>query len=362
MKKPIILMLLAALLLVGCRQAKPSDSEKQPAEPESSESSEASESSVPEEPEPIDGGRTEKHDENAPKQIESKEITGLDASFYLANRWDRNENHFFHFQIRQDDDGVLTAYEENSGLHLPAEDALLVSLQEVIDRYDLVKDNGLYSVTAGLPPEYQESWLMVDYASGENLSFTVDNNPYAPWAVDFYTIFAEWFSMQGDSSLYPEKETSTVTRIKLAVRKDSLQYDYSLTHVPDDLAIDGETLLFCRSGYDYAKETSLSDDYILLPEDFYDHVTEIISATDLIRNYEFSYFDPDSLDYGNHDLGYYGMGPRPAGEADSETERVELYLEYESGYRLNIETMKPSEIEGLMPLMTELQTYCDSLF
>ena len=80
-------------------------------------------------PEPIDGGTTIHTDANAPKVIQSKDIRAFFANFYLYHRWRGDEERFFEFEIRQNDEGTLTATERNSGANLPADADLLTALQ-----------------------------------------------------------------------------------------------------------------------------------------------------------------------------------------------------------------------------------------
>ena len=305
----------------------------------------------------IDGGNTTRIDEDAPKEIASKEITGFDAKLFLNNRFYGDENHGFHFQIEQGADGVLTASEENTGVRHAADQTLLMELQDVIETYDLVSQNGVYDVTAGLPPEFEAYPFTVDYASGESLSFTKNNEPDARWGEAIYDIFASWFASFGSEDLYPEKETSLVTRIDLRFVQDDLCSDYGGIKV-------GEDYLLEKSLYRYAEGKEISDAYIEFPEDFYEKVTEILAGTDLVRNYMFSYYDHEAGNYGNHDRGYYGMGEMTTadGEADAEDDKLDLYIEFESGRRMNIETRKLSEIQGMKPLLRELMGYFDSLF
>lgn len=104
----------------------------------------------------ICGGTTTKQDPDAPKEIASKDIVAMDVSFYTDVRWDKEENHDFTFVISEEN-GELVASEPNIGMSEVADEELLTKLQDVIDDEKLVSRNGLYDVTAGLPPEYQES-------------------------------------------------------------------------------------------------------------------------------------------------------------------------------------------------------------
>ena len=306
-------------------------------------------------PASISGGTVDNTDENAPKVIESKDITDFYANFYLRDRWTASENHFFVFQVKPDENGVLTASEEKSGLSLPADGELLAALQEVIDRNDMAARNGVYRVTSGLPPEYQASNLKVVYASGEKLNCTVNNFPEADWAKDVYTVFADWFSARGYDSLYPEKEESRVTSLVLFFKKDGIYLEYLGINVGEDKAIDGETYLLEKSVYDDVKHETVYREFIRFPEDYYEKLTELLYPYDLSTKYDFSYFD--------HGSGYFGLGGDADGdEEDSEDLSLDLHIEYESGRRMNIETKKASEIAAMEELLTEITDYHDSLF
>ena len=314
-------------------------------------------------PEPIDGGTTTHIDADAPKVIESKDITAFSLNCYLSNRWRGDEERFFRFAVKEEN-GVLTAFEERSGISHPADEALLTALQEVIDEYDLAKSNGIYEVTAGLPPEYQESTLFVGYASGETLTFTRNNEPAAAWLESIYDIFADWFAANGDETLRPAKEESLVARLDLQIREGGIWTDYGGINVQAEDAIEGQTYLLNHRIYDEQAQTTTTWDFRLFPEDYYEALTVILADHNVVGKYEFSYYDRESGDYGNHDEGYYGFGSKTTadGEEDSEDLFVELYVEYESGRRMTIETRKASEIEGLQPLLQDLQAYLEPLF
>ena len=342
------LSILAAFGSVGC--AKTPDPEPAGEEPASSE--------------PVDGATTNKTDPDAPKTIASKEITDLYASFFIATRWREGEEHVFHFRVAPDESGALTASEELSGARVPADGELLASLQEIIDGEDLASRNGVRESNASLAPEFQGCEMKVNYASGESLKFAVINDPCALWAEKMYDVFAEWFSEKGDDSLYPEKETSQVTRLRLRFVEDGLYYEYGGINVGEEKAIGGETYLLEKEIYDSAAQKDRMREFILFPEDFYERVTEIIGRTDLVRNYDFSRYDREAGDYGNHEQGYFGMGDLTTsdGEEDSEDLSLTLHVEFESGKRVYVDTGKESEIRGIWPLVEDLLAYLDPLF
>ena len=306
-------------------------------------------------PEP--GGLIERSDHSAPKTIQSRDITGFQAVFYLSTRWTAKGSHEFRFQVKKDAAGVLTASEEISTVSRPADAKLLAALQTVIEKWKLAQENGVYRVTNGLPPEAQPCSLHVDYASGEMLRFTRDNNPEAQWSENFYDIFAAWFAEKGEEALYPEKETSQLVRLDLWFEEGGRLAFYSDTKVPEEKAIAGETNLLHKDIFDTRAQKGIEDAFTPLPQDYYARVTAIIAATDLVRNYDFS-------GHGNHEEGYYGMGSKTTAddEPDSDSLFLHLYLEYASGNRLTIKTKKPSEIAAMRPIIKQLVDYHESLF
>lgn len=310
------------------------------------------------------GGTTDRSDPSAPKTIKSRDITGFEAVFYLSTRWTAKGGHQFRFQVKKDAAGVLTASEEISAVSRPADAKLLAALQAVIEQWKLAQENGVYRVTSGLPPEFQPCSLQVDYASGEVLRFTRDNSPEAQWSENFYDVFAAWFAGKGEMALYPEKETSQLTRLDLWFEEGGRLALYSGTNVSEEKAIAGETRLLNKDIFDTRAQKGIEDAFVPFPQDYYARVTAIIAATDLVRNYDFSRYDHRAGNYGNHEAGYYGMGRKTTAdnEPDSGSLSLELYMEYASGKRITIETKKPSEIEAMRPIIKQLVDYHESLF
>lgn len=310
------------------------------------------------------GGTTNLTDPNAPKVIESKDISEFYTTFYNSNRWRGEEEHRFEFQVKPDENGVLTASETNCGISAPADEDLLKKLQEVIDKYELVSMNGVYEENYSLAPEYHNCKMEVSYTSGEEFKFTIINNPFEEWSEEVYDVFAGWFAEKGDDSLYPDRETSVVTRFDLRMNEKGIWYDYGGVNVQDEMAINGEKYLLSKDIYDENAQKTIEEDYIVFPEGYYEKITEILDKYDVVLKYKFSRFDREENNYGNHDEGYFGWGDKTTadGEEDAEDRKVNIYVEFESGYRLNIETRKPSEIDAMKPLITEITEYIDSLF
>ena len=310
---------------------------------------------------PIEGGNTTYVDENAPKEIASKDLVEFSAPVYLATRYRGDEERDFEFAITPDGEGKAVAEERITVIRCPADKKLTGAIADIIAKHDLAKQNGVYDVTAGLPPEYQERTFRAVYASGEVLTFTVNNDPYAEWAEEIYDVFAAWFSEHGVETLYPDEETSLITSFSLEFADGRRYYWYTEVNVSEDQAIDGETYLLSR----YVDGLIFDSDKVrLFPDDYYERLTEIVGATDLLRKFAFSYYDREADNWGNHDEGYYGWGDKTTADGEEDSEKMELILniEYESGNWVDIETRKASEIEAMRPLIDALMKYLDSLF
>ena len=315
---------------------------------------------IPEEP--IDGGNTHHVDPDAPKQIGSSDIASLDVCAFIANRYYGDEEHDFHFTVSEENGRKIFA-EEYSGAREEADETLLRQVQEVIERNDLVSFNGVYDVTAGIAPEYQARSFLVTYGSGEKISFTMDNDPYALWAEELYDVFAGWLHEKGNDTLYPEEDDSLLTRFRLSYTDGKgMETEYSDIYIRDKN--DEKKLVLMRSVYDKKKDKEMQENYIEFPETYFEDLSRIIAGSDVRRNYRFSLYDHKEDNYGNHEAGYYGMGDKSTfdEEEDSEMMDLDIYLDYESGSRFNIETKKESEIKAFLPLIEELLRYHEKLF
>ncbi len=107
------------------------------------------------------GGTTDKSDPTAKKTIESKEIIQFATEFYLYDSYyyeERSGKYSFQIEKKENDEFVLNAtgpYGIDSAISSVIPKEVLVGIQEIIDRYELVKNNGINKVTAGLAPEYR---------------------------------------------------------------------------------------------------------------------------------------------------------------------------------------------------------------
>ena len=119
-------------------------------------------------------------DHSAPKTIKSREIMALEASFWLEDEhlprgsWMLRANRSGSGEVSVSIDG-----RQKAQCLLNA--SFLAGVQDLIDRFELVKRNGLDRVTSGLPHQFSPCSLSVDYVSGERLHFRSNGNPGAEW-------------------------------------------------------------------------------------------------------------------------------------------------------------------------------------
>ena len=143
------------------------------------------------------GNLIDKTDIHAPKEIVSNEITYFYVDFYHIRCVTQNYTHQFTFEVVANDQNQLIAYEKNTNSHFIADETLLTNLQMVILEQKLVEYNGIYRIRSGLDPKYQKCELHVTYSTNEKLDFTLNNDPYAIWTEQIYTVFKEWFLAKG---------------------------------------------------------------------------------------------------------------------------------------------------------------------
>ena len=302
------------------------------------------------------GGTTDKTDHNAPKTIASRDLTKYYAHFYLRGEWSPGRSdRFYTVEVKKDEQGVLTAAvwtdsTDDTRVSLPADEKLMTKLQAIIDERHLAANNGIYRVTAGLPPEFQRCHFSANYASGEKIEFTENNNPDAEWTRETYLAFAEWFAEKGDESLLPPKLVyGPVKRCSFTLSEEGRKIHVSPVHVQEEKAIDGERLLLGRMTYDaVAKKWERGDDFTLFPEDYPEQIHAILSAYDLRA------FDYHSVFYKERKL--------TKEEKDFFRPALQIHVDFEDGKALRIDANDAGELETLQPLVKELLAYHDSLF
>ncbi len=287
------------------------------------------------------GGVTNKTDPNAPKVIESKDISDYSVNFRLNGEWSPgHKNVFFTFEVKPGESGVLTASESVTGVSAPADRALLDALQAVIDAYHLAGQNGVYKLTAGIDPsEFGPSTLTVHYASGETLTFTVNNDPYEPWTRATYLVFAKWFAAQGIDALLPPELGKMVTDIWVNIRDGDKSYFYGFEGEPNDR----EEAVFVRVRNGETERVPIRD-----TQRFYDNLST------LLRDFELDKYDAASPLYG------YEQTERD--KEDPSSADIQLTIRYEDGHEVSVRSSAEGTMEDLAWMIDVLFDYFDDQF
>lgn len=141
---------------------------------------------------PVDGGNTTRIDPDAPKTITSDELTSLRMSFFCLDSEDDAKSGVYSFELLQNNEAqwVLTVSGTQDGTAVVSEE-VAAGAQALIRQYELAAQNGVYDVTAGLPPEYMPCEVSAVYASGEELYFTYDGDPETEWYTAFRDLFLQ---------------------------------------------------------------------------------------------------------------------------------------------------------------------------
>ncbi|MCR5095023.1 MAG: hypothetical protein K6B72_13730 [Lachnospiraceae bacterium] len=282
------------------------------------------------------GALIDKSDKSAPKEIESRDITDLHAKFWLRGEWSSGRiDEYYDFAVEPDASGTLTASESETGVTVPADEELLLALQEIIEEQHLAAKNGKNEYQA-IPPGPCD--LEVHYASGEKLSFSYNNGDGPEWAKAIYLTFSEWFASKGEESLLVPKYEG---------RADSLELKYNAEN-PDDswyytvmLGENEYTLMRSLGGaWTKTKITDLTG--------FCDDVNRVLDGYDL-RPY-----DRYSALYG------YGWDASADRGGDDDVPYLKMIFWYEDDSQLQIKTHAPEAIENLLQFTDELRVCFDS--
>lgn len=219
----VLSAVLAAGVLAGCT-AKP----EEPGKPEESESSE----------EPITGGNTRYVDPDAPSSIESKEITSFSASFYMDGPFFSDiGNGYFDYSITAEDGKYILSEDRYYDYSTETGGEVLQEVQEIIDKYSLVKRNGLYDVTDGIDPAYGPASLDVYYASGERLHFYADSSPEEEWKQAFRKLFDRIFAESGLEAAAPDPDDYTIDHFSLEYNEGPVHYEYATIVCADKVRV-----------------------------------------------------------------------------------------------------------------------------
>jgi len=139
---------------------------------------------------------------------------------------------FYNFLI---EDGQMS--ESHLNISVPVSDEVLAELQAIIDRNELVLDNGIDRHTDGLPAEFQPCYFNAVYKSGERLCFSYDNNPFALWAREIFDLFRNTFIENGHDELLPSREARTIKNFCLSFQFSDDFFEYTFIKDGDDIKL-----------------------------------------------------------------------------------------------------------------------------
>lgn len=285
-----------------------------------------------------DGGVKDNTDQDSPKSLTSREITALYTSFYCSDPLEPSRSGGYWFEIGENDSGELML--SVSGVmkgSSAVEPYVLEQVQEIIEAHELVKLNGVDSVTQALPPEYGPCSLSVDYVSGERLYFQIDGNPDARWCRDLKELFFQVFAGAGYAEFLPPVEALSITNCTIAFGIDDLTYDYGFI-----LDTNG-VMRFYRSVYDMAKGDILAEDLIELDD------TLLEGLQKAVEEYGLGTLVVDGVKYDptiEHQPGGF----------------VDIFIDYENGRQLYLQAAGEEIPDEWFPVRERLKTYLDSLF
>lgn len=155
----------------------------------------------------IEGGKREQFESHASTSIESTDITFFDlvCSFSSCDNAEVEEISAYAVPVSE---GIFAAFKRNKD----AEPEFFVSkfpalkeINDIIVKYDCVKNNGISSFTNGLPENFGGS-LSVDYSSGEYIRKSDNQSPIvSPEAGKaFYDLFLEMLKKPFKQSFVPD--------------------------------------------------------------------------------------------------------------------------------------------------------------
>lgn len=178
------------------------------------------------------GGKVDRSDYSAPKEIKSDNLVSFSCSYFLYGEVGGMSDSSYGISVTKEDDGKFILSEEVHGISCETDEEYLRKVQEIIKEYDFASINGLDSHTSGLPTEFQPCYFSALYDSGEKIYFSENNNPESEWGRKLLKITQEEFTNHGITVLNPPIEDSVVTRFMLTYTDGDMCYYFSEVEVP----------------------------------------------------------------------------------------------------------------------------------
>ena len=153
-----------------------------------------------------DGGHFSNTDVNAPKKIESTQLTEIECDYFVEDR----ENEVFGrycLSVKKEEDLVKGQFEFREmdsplvSVRFPFETdtGFMDRLEEVLRRYDAAQYNGIYEEEIGIDPEYSFSFRAA-YASGETISCYDNSGPC--FSLELMRELADLFCRESGAASY----------------------------------------------------------------------------------------------------------------------------------------------------------------
>lgn len=138
----------------------------------------------------IDGGTRIRHDTDAPKVIESRELTRFSCRFSALSLMEEDTQLLrgvYDFSASRGEDGVSCTVGCNNPAVLDGErreirsQELFEELESLLRKYNVAQYNGSYYKVSGLP-DFYGALVDAEYASGETLYCYNNQDPFLPVA------------------------------------------------------------------------------------------------------------------------------------------------------------------------------------
>lgn len=297
----------------------------------------------------ICGGTTNNTDYDAPKTIKSDDLISLSVGFYHEEKFNPSKGMYYTFYLEKDENGKLILKDNSAKEGIEVDESVLSDAQKIIRENGLEKVNGIHKTTAGLPPEFEECFLVAKYSNGESINYSENSDPSAKWSGDFIELFGEIFAQNGDDKYLTPKISETIGRFHLELKEDGKIYSYDTINIPienkslEEIAEADDSAFYkkiYRDIYDMDKEEDLGRIMAEPSPKYYEGLLDIISEME-IRDFE-NYDSFSDLESDEEPAQYY-----------------EFYIEFEDESIISGFSADSEVFSEFKPLADELMKYMD---
>lgn len=284
---------------------------------------------------PVSGGHKEYRDECAP--IKSNELKGLRTSLFIDPRlYNGKFTGNYTITLKKVEDGKFALSCNDQSVEVGNDVAN--DIQGIIKKYRLEGLNGLYSVTAGLPPEFQPMNFSAEYASGEKLTFTKNNDPQSNWGMTLFRYVRDVLIAHGDTTYAVKDDEQKIDRLKLEYSAgDGILYLY------DNIYDENDKECIYREVWDKNTDKLISEVSVPVPADYYDGLSKLVEKLGVawIANYM-----------------SYNFKPNPKEES-----YCHIYAGQADSYPLFMSSYRGKEMDGeISSIISQLREYMDKPF